>query len=96
MTAGYFNDTWPTFDREGEYLYFASQREFTNPIYEDNGTTWVYTNTDRLYACLCADDVPSPLAAGERRGGLRRRGRGDDEGDERGRREGDEDESEDE
>ena len=61
VTAGYFNDSWPTFDREGEFLYFASQREFTDPIYEDNGTTWVYTNTDRLYAVPLRADVPSPM-----------------------------------
>ncbi len=60
VTEGYFNDSWPTFDRAGDYLYFASLREFTEPIYEDNGTTWVYTNTDRLYAVPLRDDVASP------------------------------------
>ena len=33
VTGGMFNDTWPTFDREGKYLYFASQREISPPIY---------------------------------------------------------------
>lgn len=61
VTAGMFNDSWPTFDREGKYLFFASQREFTDPIYEDVGTTWVYTNTDRLYAVPLRNDVPAPL-----------------------------------
>ena len=37
------------------------QREFTDPIYEDVGTTWVYTNTDRLYAVPLRNDVPAPL-----------------------------------
>ena len=62
VTAGMFNDTWATFDREGDYLYFASQREFTDPIYEDVGTTWVYTHTDLLHAVPLRDDVESPLA----------------------------------
>ncbi len=62
VTSGMFNDTWPTFDREGKYLYFASQREFTEPIYEDQGTTWVYARTDRIYCVPLKSDAPSPLA----------------------------------
>ncbi|MDX1644152.1 MAG: peptidase S41, partial [Thermoanaerobaculia bacterium] len=60
VTSSMFNDTWPTFDREGDFLYFASQREFSDPIYEDIGTTWVYTHTDRLYAVPLRDDVSAP------------------------------------
>ncbi len=62
VTSGMFNDTWPAFDREGKYLYFASQREFTEPIYEDVGSTWVYARTDRLYCVPLKSDMPSPLA----------------------------------
>jgi len=61
VTAGMFADTWPTFDREGDYLYFASLREFSEPIYESLGTTWVYAQADRLYAVPLRDDVDSPL-----------------------------------
>ena len=39
VTSGRFNDTWPAFDREGEYLYMASLREVSSPIYEDFGST---------------------------------------------------------
>ncbi len=62
VTAGMFNDTWPVFDREGKYLYFASQREISEPVYEDLGTTWVYTDTDRLYVLPLRGSEPSPLA----------------------------------
>ncbi len=62
VTSGMFNDTWPTFDREGRFLYFASQREFSSPIYEDLGTTWVYSHLDRLYAIPLQAKEPSPLA----------------------------------
>jgi len=61
VTAGVFGDSWPTFDREGKYLYFASGRDFSNPLYEDAGTTWIYTQTDRLYAVPLKKDVPSPM-----------------------------------
>ncbi len=62
VTSGMFNDTWPTFDREGKYIYVASQREISEPIYEDLGTTWIYSHTDRIYVIPLRDDVPSPLA----------------------------------
>ncbi|UCH83462.1 MAG: PD40 domain-containing protein [Candidatus Latescibacterota bacterium] len=62
VTGGMFNDTWPTFDREGKYLYFASQREISQPLYEELGTTWIYANTDRLYAVPLTKDIASPLA----------------------------------
>lgn len=62
VTSDMFNDTWPTFDREGKYLYFASQREFSSPLYEDLGTTWIYANTDRLYVVPLKKDEASPLA----------------------------------
>ena len=61
VTGGMFNDTWPVFDRDGKYLYFASAREFSSPMYEDIGTTWIYAKTDRLYAVPLNKDVKSPL-----------------------------------
>ena len=60
--AGMFNDSWPAFDREGDFLYLASQREFSEPIYEDVGSTWIYAHVDRLYAVPLRDEVDSPLA----------------------------------
>lgn len=62
VTSGMFNDTWPTFDRKGDYLYFASNRDFTSPIYEDVGTTFVYANTDILLLVPLRNDVGSPFA----------------------------------
>lgn len=60
VTAGMFADTWPTFDRKGDYLAFSSNREFTAPIYEDIGTTFVYANTDLLFVVPLRDKVGSP------------------------------------
>ena len=45
-----FNDTSPTFDRKGEYLYFSSNRQFGSPMYEDLGTTFIYGKTEVLIA----------------------------------------------
>ena len=63
VTAGYFHDAWPTFDRKGDYLYFASRREFSQPMYEDaGGTTFIYAQTQRLFVVPLRNDMPSPLA----------------------------------
>ncbi|NIM19691.1 MAG: peptidase S41 [Candidatus Latescibacteria bacterium] len=61
VTSGMFSDTWPTFDREGKYLYLASQREISRPIYEDLGTTWIYSHTDRLYVVPLTKEIESPI-----------------------------------
>ncbi len=61
VTSGFFEDTWPTFDRKGEFLYFVSARDFSSPIYEDIGTTFVYANLERLYAVPLKADQASPL-----------------------------------
>ncbi len=60
VTSGMFNDTWPAFDRDGDYLYFATNRHFANPIYEDVGSTFVYANTDQLAVVPLRADMPSP------------------------------------
>ncbi len=62
VTDSLFTITWPTFDREGRFLYFASNRDFTAPIYSDIDNTWVYTDTARIYAVPLNADVENPLA----------------------------------
>lgn len=60
VTSGMFDDTWPVFDRKGEFLYLASAREFSAPRYADEGTTWIYAATESLYAVPLRRDVVSP------------------------------------
>jgi len=60
VTSGRFDDSWPTFDRKGDYLYFASSRKFTSPLYEDVGTTFVYAGTELLLAVPLRDKVGVP------------------------------------
>ncbi len=62
VTSGMFADTWPTFDRKGDYLFLASNRDFTSPTYDDIGTTFVYADTDTLLVIPLRDDVGSPWA----------------------------------
>ncbi len=61
VTAGMFNDNWPAFDPDGKYLYFVSNRDFSRPMYEDHGSTWIYAETDRIFLLPLRKDVPSPL-----------------------------------
>ena len=61
VTSGMFHDTWPTFDREGKYMFFASHRDFSEPTYDDVGSNWSYSQTDRLYVVALQDTTASPF-----------------------------------
>ncbi len=61
-TTGYLNDTQPTFDPEGKYLFYASDREF-DPVYGSFDNSWTYPNPTRLVAVPLRRDVQSPLHA---------------------------------
>jgi tricorn protease len=61
-TSGYLNDTEPTFDPEGKYLFYASDRAF-DPVYGTFDNTWTYANPTQLVAVPLRKDVNSPIAA---------------------------------
>ncbi len=58
-TSGFFSDSAPAFDRKGDYLYFASVREF-EPTYSGIDTTFVYDRSEVLLAVPLRTDVKSP------------------------------------
>jgi tricorn protease len=60
-TVGYFYDWQPTFDPEGKYLFYASNRSF-EPTYSAFDNSWTYPYPTRLLAMPLRRDVPSPLA----------------------------------
>jgi tricorn protease len=60
VTSGMFADTWPCFDRAGDFLFFASQRDFTTFTSGDDYDTWVYPQTDRLHCVPLREDVEWP------------------------------------
>ena len=61
-TTGYLNDSQPTFDPDGKYLFYASDREFS-PVYGSFDNSWTYPNPTRIVAVPLRKDVPSPLHA---------------------------------
>src|SRR5574338_61932 len=62
VTSGYLNDTQPTFDPEGKYLYYASDRAFT-PVYGSFDNSWTYANPTQIVAVPLRKDIKSPLFA---------------------------------
>ncbi len=60
VTSGFFDDSNPVFSRKGDFLYYSSSRDFSNPQYEDVGTTFVYSDTGRLLAVPLNKDVKNP------------------------------------
>ena len=61
VTSGYYNDANPTFDPDGKYLYFTTDRHFS-PVYSDMDGTFIYPNATQIAAVSLRNDVPSPLA----------------------------------
>lgn len=57
LTSDAFNDSSPTFDRNGDYLFYASSASFSSPIYEDGGPTFVYTGTEVIHAVPLRADM---------------------------------------
>ena len=61
VTSGYFNDDLPTFDPEGKYLFFTSDRTF-DPVYGRFDNSWTYANATNIVAVPLKKDQASPMA----------------------------------
>jgi tricorn protease len=61
VTSGMFVDYLPTFDRKGDFLYFFSEREISQPDYADAGLTFIYDDTAVLHALPLRKDVSNPF-----------------------------------
>jgi len=59
VTSGYYNDNLPTFDPDGKYLYFLTNRNL-EPIYSDIDGTWIYANTTGIAVASLTADTPLP------------------------------------
>jgi tricorn protease len=63
VTEGMFVDYLPTFDRKGDFLYFFSEREISQPKYADAGLLFTYQDTAVLHAIPLRKDVSNPFKA---------------------------------
>ncbi len=61
VTSGMFDDSWPVFDRRGDYLYFRRRAHF-QPLYGELDTTFLYAGTEQLCLVTLRADQKSPLA----------------------------------
>jgi tricorn protease len=61
VTSGRFNDSWPAFDRKGEYLYFVSARDFSSPTFDSlYSSSFVYASVDSVLAVPLRHDTRFP------------------------------------
>ena len=49
VTSDYYNEFFPIFDPEGNYLFFYSNLTF-RPVYGDMDDTWIYPNSTNVCA----------------------------------------------
>ncbi len=61
VTSGYYNDGQPSFDPDGKYLFFTSNRSF-KPAYSDIDGTFIYPNTTTIAVATLSDDIRSPMS----------------------------------
>ena len=60
VTDTWFNSSNPTFDKNGKYLYFTSERDF-NPNYSSIEWNFSYDEMSRIYIITLQKDTPSPF-----------------------------------
>ncbi|HET6350415.1 MAG TPA: PDZ domain-containing protein [Candidatus Krumholzibacteria bacterium] len=61
VTSGYYNDNMPTFDPDGKYLFFVTNRTL-EPSYSDVDGTWIYANTTSIACASLTNETPAPTA----------------------------------
>jgi tricorn protease len=78
-TSGYYSSFGPTFDPDGKFLYYYSNRTF-RPSYSDFDNSWIYPNATNIVAVALNSDVPSPLAPRNDEEEAKEEGEGEGEG----------------
>ncbi|MFT3685351.1 MAG: PDZ domain-containing protein [Phycisphaerales bacterium] len=61
VTDPMFSSYQPCFDRAGDWLYFASNRSISRPVYSDLDSSFAYVDTSLLYAVPLRADVKNPF-----------------------------------
>lgn len=61
ITQPFFHADAPAFGRNGDFLYYVSYMDFTDPQYDDWYRTFVYSGAGRLVAVPLRKDVASPF-----------------------------------
>ncbi len=61
VSDGWYPSSSPAFSFDGNYLVFASARDFS-PLYDDLDWVTIYLNMQRIYLVLLTKETPNPLA----------------------------------
>ncbi|MCC6461578.1 MAG: PD40 domain-containing protein [Saprospiraceae bacterium] len=62
VTSGFYADYQPTFDRDGRYLFFITNRQFA-PTYSEFDNSFIYRKSSLIAAVSLQKDSLSPLYA---------------------------------
>ncbi len=60
VTDGWYSSTQPEFSKDGKYLYFVSDRDFT-PTYSRTEWNHVYQDMSRIYFVILSKETKSPF-----------------------------------
>ncbi len=60
-SSGFYNDSYPAFSKDGKYLFYLTNRNFS-AVYSDlDDGTWVYPNSTQIAAVSLTKEAPSLL-----------------------------------
>lgn len=71
LTSGFTDDGNPVFDPKGRYIYFVSNRDFTNLTFSSYEFNYLLTNPTRVYVGILSKDGPAlflPTSDEEKKG----------------------------
>lgn len=60
LTSGFYADSYPEFSKDGNYLFFMTNRTF-QPVYSDLDNTFIYPNATNIAVGTLDDTTPSLL-----------------------------------
>ncbi len=61
VTNSWYDSSNPQFSKDGKYLYFVSDRDFS-PIYSSTEWNHAYQDMSKIFLVTLANDTPSPFA----------------------------------
>jgi len=70
VTSGSFDDSWPVFDRAGDYLFYVSRRNFNPPTFDTvDYNNFIYPNPDVIMVVPLRSDLELPWSREPRKPG---------------------------
>ena len=61
VSSGFYQDSYPVFSKDGKYLFYLTNRNFS-ANYSDMDATWIYPNSTQIASVSLKNETPSMLA----------------------------------